>query len=235
MDELRQLPIPLLVWYRENARVLPWRSDPTPYHVWVSEIMLQQTRVAAVLDYYRRFLEAAPDVAPLAALSQDRLMKLWQGLGYYSRARNMQKAAVQIVEDYGGVFPNTYEAIRGLAGVGDSRFQLYVRVLLPQSQYRFRKIEVAAPGHAADEIPHSTFIGGVHCGVQLPFQGRAAGVPLAAAPGQTLRPVAGKAASALSFVHQHRAPLFDGVLWYYRTNFLICKEGGVAVPRGNLA
>ena len=119
MDELRQLPIPLLVWYRENARVLPWRSDPTPYHVWVSEIMLQQTRVAAVLDYYRRFLEAAPDVAPLAALSQDRLMKLWQGLGYYSRARNMQKAAVQIVEDYGGVFPNTYEAIRGLAGVGD--------------------------------------------------------------------------------------------------------------------
>ena len=119
MDELRQLPIPLLVWYRENARVLPWRSDPTPYHVWVSEIMLQQTRVAAVLDYYRRFLEAAPDVAALAALSQDRLMKLWQGLGYYSRARNMQKAAVQIVEDYGGVFPNTYEAIRGLAGVGD--------------------------------------------------------------------------------------------------------------------
>ena len=119
MDELRQLPIPLLVWYRENARVLPWRSDPTPYHVWVSEIMLQQTRVAAVLDYYRRFLEAAPDVAPLAALSQDRLMKLWQGLGYYSRARNMQKAAVQIAEDYGGVFPNTYEAIRALAGVGD--------------------------------------------------------------------------------------------------------------------
>ena len=119
MDELRQLPIPLLVWYRENARVLPWRSDPTPYHVWVSEIMLQQTRVAAVLDYYRRFLESAPDVAALAALSQDRLMKLWQGLGYYSRARNMQKAAVQIAEDYGGVFPNTYEAIRALAGVGD--------------------------------------------------------------------------------------------------------------------
>ena len=93
MDELHQLPIPLLVWYREKARVLPWRSDPTPYHVWVSEIMLQQTRVAAVLDYYRRFLEAAPDVAALAALSQDQLMKLWQGLGYYSRARNLQKAA----------------------------------------------------------------------------------------------------------------------------------------------
>ena len=119
MDELEQLPIPLLLWYREHARVLPWRSDPTPYHVWVSEIMLQQTRVAAVLDYYRRFLEAAPDVAALADLPQERLMKLWQGLGYYSRARNLQKAARQIMGEHGGVFPRTYEAIRALAGVGD--------------------------------------------------------------------------------------------------------------------
>ena len=119
MDELQQLPIPLLTWYRENARTLPWRDDPTPYHVWVSEIMLQQTRVAAVLDYYRRFLEAAPDVASLAALPPDQLMKLWQGLGYYSRARNLQKAAKQIVEHHGRVFPNTYEDIRALAGVGD--------------------------------------------------------------------------------------------------------------------
>lgn len=119
LDELRQLPIPLLVWYREHARTLPWRSDPTPYHVWISEIMLQQTRVAAVLDYYRRFLEAAPDVRALAALPQDRLMKLWQGLGYYSRAGNLQKAAKQIMSDHGGVFPNTYKDIRALAGVGD--------------------------------------------------------------------------------------------------------------------
>ena len=119
MNQLHQLPIPLLVWYRENARVLPWRSDPIPYHVWISEIMLQQTRVAAVLDYYRRFLEAAPDTAALAALPPDQLMKLWQGLGYYSRARNLQKAAVQIMERHGGIFPNTYEDIRALAGVGD--------------------------------------------------------------------------------------------------------------------
>lgn len=77
MKELNQLPIPLLLWYRENARVLPWRSDPTPYRVWISEIMLQQTRVAAVLDYYRRFLEAVPTVADLAALPEDALMKLW--------------------------------------------------------------------------------------------------------------------------------------------------------------
>lgn len=119
MDELQRLPIPLLVWYRENARALPWRGDPTPYHVWISEIMLQQTRVAAVLDYYRRFLEAAPDAAALASLPQDQLMKLWQGLGYYSRARNLQKAAEQIMAGHGGIFPNTYEEIRALPGVGD--------------------------------------------------------------------------------------------------------------------
>ncbi|MFR6627562.1 MAG: A/G-specific adenine glycosylase [Flavonifractor plautii] len=111
MNQLDQLPIPLLQWYRENARVLPWRSDPTPYHVWVSEIMLQQTRVAAVLDYYRRFMEALPTVADLAAVEEDRLMKLWQGLGYYNRARNLQKAARQVAEDLGGVFPDTYEGL----------------------------------------------------------------------------------------------------------------------------
>ena len=119
MKELELLPIPLLLWYRENARVLPWRSDPTPYRVWISEIMLQQTRVAAVLDYYRRFLDAVPTVADLAVLPEDTLMKLWQGLGYYSRARNLQKAARQIMENFGGVFPNTYDEIRSLAGVGD--------------------------------------------------------------------------------------------------------------------
>ena len=107
MNELDQLPIPLLQWYHENARVLPWRSDPTPYHVWVSEIMLQQTRVAAVLGYYARFMEALPAVADLAAVEEDKLMKLWQGLGYYNRARNLQKAARQIVEEHGGVFPDT--------------------------------------------------------------------------------------------------------------------------------
>lgn len=119
MTELEQLPIPLLLWYRDNARDLPWRRQPTPYRVWISEIMLQQTRVAAVLDYYRRFLQAAPTVEDLAALPEDALMKLWQGLGYYSRARNLQKAARQILEERGGVFPNTYEEIRALPGVGD--------------------------------------------------------------------------------------------------------------------
>ena len=119
MNQLEQLPIPLLEWYRENARVLPWRSDPTPYHVWISEIMLQQTRVAAVLEYYRRFMEALPTVADLAAVEEDRLMKLWQGLGYYNRARNLQKAARQVMERFGGVFPGRYEDILTLAGVGE--------------------------------------------------------------------------------------------------------------------
>ncbi len=119
MENLEKLPILLLEWFRDNARTLPWRSDPTPYHVWLSEIMLQQTRVAAVLDYYRRFLDEAPNVAALASLPEDRLLKLWQGLGYYNRARNLQKAARIIMHQYGGIFPNNYEDVRALPGVGD--------------------------------------------------------------------------------------------------------------------
>ena len=119
MQELSALPIPLLVWYAEHARTLPWRSAPTPYGVWVSEIMLQQTRVAAVLDYYRRFLIALPTVSDLAECPEEKLMKLWQGLGYYSRARNLQRGAQQIMELHGGVFPSQYDDIRALSGVGD--------------------------------------------------------------------------------------------------------------------
>ena len=119
MLPIEQLPIPLLEWYRDNARTLPWREDPTPYHVWVSEIMLQQTRVAAVLDYYARFMAELPDVAALAQVPEGRLMKLWQGLGYYSRARNLQAAARQIMGEYGGVFPSQYDQVRALKGVGD--------------------------------------------------------------------------------------------------------------------
>ncbi len=119
MSPLAQLPPVLLEWYDRCARTLPWRSDPTPYHVWVSEIMLQQTRVAAAMDYYLRFLQALPDVQALASCPEDRLMKLWQGLGYYSRARSLQKAARQIVEEFAGEFPQDLDAIRSLAGVGD--------------------------------------------------------------------------------------------------------------------
>lgn len=114
---LSQLPPPLLRWYRANARDLPWRRTQDPYRIWVSEIMLQQTRVAAVLGYYARFLEAFPTVEALAAAPEDRLMKLWEGLGYYSRARNLQKAA-KLAVDRGG-FPDTYEELLTLPGIGD--------------------------------------------------------------------------------------------------------------------
>lgn len=116
---LEQAVIPLLQWYNESARVLPWRTEYTPYRVWVSEIMLQQTRVAAVIGYFERFMAALPDIAALAAVPEDKLMKLWQGLGYYNRARNLQKAARVIMADFNGEIPADYDTIRSLPGIGD--------------------------------------------------------------------------------------------------------------------
>ena len=116
---LSQIASPLLAWYKAHARALPFRDDPTPYHVWLSEIMLQQTRVEAVLPYYRRFLAELPDVEALAGVSEERLLKLWEGLGYYNRARNLKRAAQMITEELGGVFPGDYQALRALPGIGD--------------------------------------------------------------------------------------------------------------------
>ena len=116
---LKNIVPPLLAWYEVNKRDLPWRGTADPYRVWVSEIMLQQTRVAAVLPYYLRWMEELPTVEALAAVSEERLMKLWQGLGYYSRARNLRRAAQVIVEEFGGEFPGTYEQLLRLPGVGD--------------------------------------------------------------------------------------------------------------------
>ena len=115
---LEEIVEPLLSWYQENKRELPWRADPTPYHVWVSEIMLQQTRVEAVKGYYARFLEALPRIEDLARCPQEKLLKLWEGLGYYNRVKNMQKAALEIVEQYSGEIPEDYEKILGLPGIG---------------------------------------------------------------------------------------------------------------------
>ncbi len=109
---------PLLSWYKENARVLPWREMPTPYRVWVSEIMLQQTRVEAVKPFFERFTTRLPDVKALAECPEDELLKLWEGLGYYNRVRNMQKAAIQVMEEYEGVIPADYDALLGLKGIG---------------------------------------------------------------------------------------------------------------------
>ena len=105
-------------WYMQNARDLPWREDPSPYHVWISEIMLQQTRVEAVKRYYQRFLETLPDVKALAECPEDVYLKLWEGLGYYSRVRNLHAAAVQIMEEYDGVIPDEYETLLKLKGIG---------------------------------------------------------------------------------------------------------------------
>lgn len=115
---MSELSEKLIGWYDRHRRVLPWREDPTPYHVWVSEIMLQQTRVEAVKGYYTRFLEAFPDVHALAEASEGGLLKLWQGLGYYSRARNLQKAAKQLVQERKGKIPATLEELRRLPGIG---------------------------------------------------------------------------------------------------------------------
>lgn len=117
-NEVKEIIPYLLHWYDYNRRILPWREEPTPYHVWVSEIMLQQTRVEAVRGYYDRFLASLPDVKALAEAEEEVLLKLWEGLGYYNRVRNMQKAARILVEQYGGEMPADYEAIRSLPGIG---------------------------------------------------------------------------------------------------------------------
>ena len=109
----------LLEWFYKNRRSLPFREDPTPYHVWLSEVMLQQTRVSAVLPYYYRFLEALPDIPALAACEEERLHKLWEGLGYYSRVRNLQKAAKLVCAQYGGQLPADYAALLALPGIGE--------------------------------------------------------------------------------------------------------------------
>ena len=108
----------LLSWYRSCRRILPWREDPTPYHVWLSEIMLQQTRVDTVIGYYERFLKVLPDVQSLAEAEEETCLKLWQGLGYYSRVRNFQKAAVKVMEQYDGNIPGTVRELSSLNGIG---------------------------------------------------------------------------------------------------------------------
>lgn len=117
-ERLKEMVAPLLSWFSGNARKLLWRDDPTAYHVWVSEIMLQQTRVEAVKPFYARFTGALPNVEALACCPEDQLLKLWEGLGYYNRVRNMQKAAQKVVDEYGGIMPTDYEALLLLPGIG---------------------------------------------------------------------------------------------------------------------
>lgn len=108
----------LLQWYDYNARILPWRENPSAYYIWVSEIMLQQTRVEAVKGYFDRFIKALPDIKSLAQVPEELLLKLWEGLGYYNRVRNLQKAAIIIMDKYEGVLPSDYETLLTLPGIG---------------------------------------------------------------------------------------------------------------------
>lgn len=120
MEHLEKRIVPaLLDWYDYNARILPWRSEPTPYRVWVSEIMLQQTRVEAVKPYYDRFMEEIPDIKALSEVEEERLMKLWEGLGYYNRARNLKAAAITVREEFGGELPADYKKLLSLKGIGE--------------------------------------------------------------------------------------------------------------------
>ena len=119
IDLLAAMTEPLSVWYEQNRKSLPWREDNDAYHVWLSEIMLQQTRTTAVIPYYLRFLEAYPTVEHLAATDDEVLMKLWEGLGYYSRARNLKAAAIRIRDDHGGKLPADYRALLALPGIGE--------------------------------------------------------------------------------------------------------------------
>lgn len=118
LGNLSEIPFPLLKWYDNNKRILPWREDPTPYRVWVSEIMLQQTRVEAVKPFFERFMSSLPDIPSLAAADSEALLKLWEGLGYYNRVRNLQAAAVQIVEGHNGRMPDDYGELLKLKGIG---------------------------------------------------------------------------------------------------------------------
>ena len=118
-QELRKIVEPIIEWYQNQEKTLPWKQDKEPYHIWVSEIMLQQTRIEAVKKYYTRFMEELPTIQDLAIVPEEKLLKLWEGLGYYSRARNLKKAAIQIEQEYEGKMPTNYADLLKLAGIGE--------------------------------------------------------------------------------------------------------------------
>ena len=115
---LEEIVLPLVKWYRDNKRILPWRDKDNAYYTWVSEIMLQQTRVEAVKPYFRRFITELPDIQSLAECPEEKLLKLWEGLGYYNRVRNMQEAAKTVKNEYNGRLPEDYQALLSLKGIG---------------------------------------------------------------------------------------------------------------------
>lgn len=119
LDFMKKIREPIIKWYQQNKRDLPWRKEKNPYYIWISEIMLQQTRIEAVMGYYERFLESLPTIQDLAEVDEEKLLKLWEGLGYYNRARNLKKTAQIIQEKYDGEMPKHYEELLELPGIGE--------------------------------------------------------------------------------------------------------------------
>ena len=132
----------LLKWFDENRRSFPWRENKEPYNVWLSEIILQQTRTAQGLPYYESFLSAFPTVTALAKASEDQVMKLWQGLGYYSRARNLHATAQQITEQYDGKFPNDFDQIKSLKGIGDYTWKAIISLAFKPLDWNHFKVRI---------------------------------------------------------------------------------------------
>lgn len=119
LELMKQMRKPIINWYQQNKRDLPWRKEKNPYFIWVSEIMLQQTRIEAVMGYYERFLKTLPTIQDLVGVDEEKLLKLWEGLGYYNRARNLKKAAQMVQEKYAGEMPTKYEELLELPGIGE--------------------------------------------------------------------------------------------------------------------
>lgn len=119
IELMKKMREPVIDWYQKNKRELPWRKEKNPYHIWLSEIMLQQTRIEAVKQYYERFLKQIPTIQDLAEIEEEKLLKLWEGLGYYNRARNLKKAAQVIQEKYEGKMPKHYKELIELPGIGE--------------------------------------------------------------------------------------------------------------------
>lgn len=149
MNNLNHIVKPLLEWYHQNARILPWRQNKDPYRIWVSEIMLQQTRVEAVIPYYERFMEKLPNIQSLAECDDELLLKLWEGLGYYSRVRNLKKAAQVICKEHKGEFPQDFESILKLPGIGN-----YTAGAI--SSIAFEKVTAAVDGNVLRVITRLT-------------------------------------------------------------------------------
>lgn len=119
LELMKQMRKPIINWYQQNKRDLPWRKEKNPYFIWISEIMLQQTRIEAVMGYYERFLKMLPTIQDLAEVEEEKLLKLWEGLGYYNRARNLKKTAQIVQEKYAGKMPTKYEELLELPGIGE--------------------------------------------------------------------------------------------------------------------